>query len=175
MKDWFKGKDLNMVLYSWGVDPNKLTESDRKKLGLGEYDFEGWIMLNGGDIEELDSESYEAVDWDDLESEIWCNPDYADNFIKKAPAYLVWASGCRWDGASGYKFATDFEKAVHRDYENTQYIERQSKGRKVLYVSEHSHDVPMGGSTKYIALTDREYQWLQDADWEAVESFASQF
>ncbi len=32
-----------------------------------------------------------------------------------------------------------------------------------------------GSSTKYIALTDREYQRLQDSDWEAVESFASQF
>lgn len=174
MKECYKGKDLNKILWLYAVDPNKLTDEQREALDCNEDDIDYCITLSGADIDEYDID-YDAVDWYDCECELDCNPDYADNFIKKAPAYLVWASGCRWDGASGYTIKRTFKDAISRSYDNTQYIEGQSKGRKVLYVSEHSHDVPMGSSTKYIALTDREYQRLQDSDWEAVESFASQF
>ena len=173
MKEWFKGKDLNMVLYCYAVDVSKLTDEQKAELGGFDED-EHWAMLNGADIDTYDI-NYDAVDWWDYESELDCDPDYIENFIKKSDVYLVWAGGCRWDGASGYKFADDFYDAVSRSYDNTQYIKDQSKGGKVLYVSEHSHDVPMGGSTKYIALTEREYERLKDADFATVKKFADKF
>lgn len=170
MKEWFIDKDLNKVLYCYIVDPKYLTQEQKDQLNCSEDD--DYIRMNGADIEYYDID-YDAVDW--------CFPEEDDdyfieeNLFPKNRKYLVWASGCRWDGASGYKFSDDFYDAISRSYDNTQYIKGQSKGRKVLYVSEHSHDVPMGGSTKYIALTDREYERLKNAEWKTVEKFASQF
>lgn len=169
----FIGKDLNGVFYSYAVDVSKLTEEQKEMLG-GFDDDEDWVLLSGATIDEYGID-YDAVDWYDYDCELNCDPDFIENFIKKSGAYLVFASGCRWNGASGYTIARDFEEAMYRDYENHQYIEGQSKGRKVLYVSEHSHDVPMGSGTKYIALTDREYERLKDADFKTVQRFASQF
>jgi len=173
MKDYYKGKDLNQILWFYPVDPNKLTDEQRKALDC-EEECDYWITLTGADIEEYDID-YDAVDWYDSECELDCDPDYADNFIKKAPAYLVFAYGCTWNGANGYTIKQTFKEAISRSYDNTQYIKGQSKGRKVLYVSEHSHDVPMGSSTKYIALTEKEYERLSNADFDTVENFASQF
>lgn len=136
-----------------------------------------------GDLYEKDGEilSYVVVESDDLYLDCrFVGRDrnallYAlEDLIKEAPHYLVFASNCRWDGASGYKIVDFMEEIVARDYEVSIYPIGVSKGGKTLMCreySEYSHDVPMGARTTIIALTEKEYGRLIDASWEQVAKF----
>lgn len=94
--------------------------------------------------------------------------------VKEAPHYLIMAHGCRWNGASGYKITDSIEDALHRSYEVTISPLRVSAGGKCLVCREASHDVPMGSETSIIALSEREYEFLDhwNTAWEAVANFA---
>lgn len=91
--------------------------------------------------------------------------------IRSAEHYLVFAANCRWDGSSGYLFANNMDEVVRRDYDCVIQPSWVSRGGKLLCCRESSHDVPQGGNTYVIALTDREYQRLLDASFETVETF----
>ena len=93
-------------------------------------------------------------------------------YLKRANRYLVFAIGVRWNGASGYKFADDYSGAIFRSYDNSMYPVKCSKGKKTLVCKEYSHDVPMGSTTIIVALTDKEYDKLNNSDFGTVESFA---
>ena len=110
----------------------------------------------------------------DFENEI---PEFGidDDDMRVHDNYLVFAKNCRWNGASGYKFAKSFRDAVSRSYDTIQILENISGGGKAVLVSEYSHDVPQGGTTVIVSLTDREYRKLQKADFEKVQEFAETY
>jgi hypothetical protein len=97
------------------------------------------------------------------------------DMIKDAPHYLVMAHNCRWNGASGYKIVDSVEDTLKRDYEVSIYPVRATKGGKCLVCSESSHDVPTGAVTSIIALTEREYAFLNhwNTGWDEVAGFAA--
>lgn len=92
--------------------------------------------------------------------------------IKPADHYLVFAVRCRWDGASGYKLANGIEECFRRSYDATIRPVSVSRGGKILTCIESGHDVPTGGTTYVIALTEREYQSLLNKKYRFVCSFA---
>lgn len=129
-------------------------------------DYEG-CLVDSFVIEEnnlWDYSSYFATD--ELERETVLN-----ELIKDSPHYLVMAHNCRWNGASGFIFVDDKKQAFYRDHEASIFPVDASTGGKTLICSEFSHDVPMGARTSVIALTDREYLNLKDADWDTVNAF----
>lgn len=157
---------------------------------VGNYYFVDWDMLDDETIERLEADGYEeemdvtmneideynipfvAVDmsfgyWDEDDARFMLS-----QYIKGADHYLVFANGCRWDGASGYKFADDIVDTIYRDYDVTIYPKTATKGGKTLVCTEHSHDVPMGARTTIIALTDNEYERLVNSEWDVVRRFA---
>lgn len=106
----------------------------------------------------------------------WENEDFVgmlNHFIKEANQYLVFASGCRWNGASGYKFCDNVADTISRSYDVTITPRAVSARGKTLVCCESSHDVPMGSTTIIVALTKDEYQLLRHADFEEVEAFAN--
>lgn len=167
-------KDINLMsighhrFIEWDI----VDDSTRKFLeNLGIYEDEGTL------ISQVDVEKYGlyeiAGDYDyfyDSEVLEWTMED----LVKEAPYYLVMAHNCRWTGASGYKIASSRVDALARDYEVSIFPEYVSRGGKCLVCREHSHDVPTGARTSIIALTEREYEFLNhwNTSWEQVASFA---
>lgn len=174
---------MNYKTHAENTRPVDLTE-------IGNYYMVDWEMLDDETIERLEANGYEsqydmsmsdieyfdipmtAVDfsfgyWDE-----YLARDLLSEYIKDANHYLVFANGCRWDGASGYKFADDIIDTIYRDYDVTIYPKTATKGGKTLVCTEHSHDVPMGARTTIIALTDNEYERLVNSEWDVVRRFA---
>ena len=96
------------------------------------------------------------------------------NLLDEADHYLVFARGCKWDGASGYKFAKNYNEVIERWYEFSLYPISHSDDYKVLVCKEYSHDVPMGSTTIIVALTDEEYEELSNSNFEEVEQFVEE-
>ena len=165
---YFEGRDLLKLATDYTVDTEYLTEEQKEELGV--YDDDAYIVLDESSIEDMDI-PYEAVDWTDPE---W-NDDSISGIMKDSAKYLVFAYGCRWNGASGYKFADTFRSALARDYDVSLVAKAVSKGGKALYLSESSHDVPMGAPTVIVALTNREYDSLCQKDFDGVKAFADTY
>ena len=108
-------------------------------------------------------------EWDDYLAD-----DVMSEYIKDADKYLVFASSCRWNGASGYKFANNYGDIISRSYDFSLVPLSRSKGKKTLVCRESSHDVPMGSTTIIVALTDKEYERLSNSSFSDVEQFAWQ-
>ena len=126
--------------------------------------YEDYDLVESGALYDDDGNS---VDFDE---NIVC--ENIAEYLKKANKYLVFACGCRWNGASGYKFAHDYFGTVSRSYDVSIYPKAYSKGKKTLVCREYSHDVPMGATTIIVALTDKEYERLNNSSFSAVEQFA---
>ena len=173
-KKWLKeyiGKDLVKLQSEYPVMTDGLDPDCMKRLEdyFGSEDPEEceYVWLNEQEIEDLDI-PYSNVDW-----AFGQKADTCSVFMKPAKKYLVFASGCRWDGASGYKFADSMWDACGRSYDASLYIENVSDGGKTLLLNESSHDVPMGSDTVIIALTEKEYESLKNKDFRGVEAFAN--
>ena len=93
-------------------------------------------------------------------------------FIRDAKHYLVFAYGCKWDGSNGYKISERRLNAVRRSYDAIITPIVGTPSGKTLVCRESSHDVPMGGTTVIVALTDKEYETLNDSFFSTVEAFA---
>lgn len=140
----------------------------------GTYDEEEYVCIYYRDIDEfcIDIFNYEwclGSDFDEDEYD-W----YINSLIKNANHYLVCAYNCTWDNRSGYRFADNVQDSLYRDYDVHQYVTGSSRGGKVLLISESSHDCPMGYGVCVIALTKKEYDRLEDSDWDTVMKFANE-
>jgi hypothetical protein len=160
----FALKDVNLqdIGILFDVDWSKLDVEKRNALS----DYEGSLVdIAVVDENELwEVSTYFATDEDERD-------ELLDGLIKDAPHYLVMAHNCRWNGTSGYKFAHRKEEILYRGYNTSIYPVDASKGGKVLICNEFSHDVPMGATTSIIALTENEYDMLDNASFEQVETF----
>lgn len=122
------------------------------------------LTMSEAGIETYDAESAE---YDDEQAN-----DILSQFIRPSSHYLVYAAGCRWNGADGYKLVHDMAGLVRRSYDATISPVAASKNGKVLICRESSHDVPMGSTTIMVALTDREYDRFKEADFASVRKWA---
>lgn len=161
-----QGTDLTKTGALYSVDWDLVPEEKRNRIFDAE-DLEG-CLVDIFFVEENDlwGES-KYVETDEFERDM-----VLEELIKDAGHYLVMAYGCRWDGGSGYKFAGTRSEALSRSYEACITPVKASAGGKTLICRESSHDVPMGAQTSIIALTEKEYEKLKDADWETVLEFA---
>lgn len=79
---------------------------------------------------------------------------------KNAAGYLIYLSGCCWDGSSGYKLIdhpiSSMDAVLYRGYECSISYIKQSKRMKYLRTRESSHDRPMGYIGHILALSDSE-------------------
>lgn len=97
-----------------------------------------------------------------------------DSVLKKANHYLVYADGITWNHAAGFKICDYAEECFHRSYDFNIYLDDVSSGGKVLHAVECSHDCPMGSPVYIIALTDREYNKLINAErFETIRDFVN--
>lgn len=131
------------------------------------------VRIYGTEIEEYDIDS-SAIDYSSAEFDESILLDTLECHINDFPHYLVFASGCRWNGTSGYKFCTKLLDTVYRDYDVSIWI-KKSIDSKVMICKESSHDVPTGSNTYIIGLTSKEYNKLKDAEFEDIEEFISQY
>ena len=149
------------------VDLNKVNAENRIK-AKEELDIETNIVrLNMEDINEFDL--YNGVDDNSGELDTYILESLLIDHIGKFPHYLVFAKGCKWNGASGYKFCTNIIDTVARNYDITLVLDKTyDKGIKCI---ESSHDVPTGSPTYIIGLTEADYEKLEDADFSEIEKF----
>lgn len=143
----------------WGLDEyiHTLTLADAEELA------------DRGEIEYNDID-YEWADFDEIQYK-----DYIHELVKKANHYLVYLPNSTWNGASGCGIVDSLEDAFYRDYDCLQYVKGVSKGNKAVLLQEYHHDKPMGHHVIIIALTDKEYNKLEDADFKTLEDFALQY
>ena len=168
---------INLLDIGWTspVDQEKVDScTDEEMLArLDEYAPDGFISL-------ADAEKHSLDDFIEADALPFFNKyaveDALEELVKEAKHYLVMAHNCRWNGASGYTIVDSVWGTLSRDCEVTIVPHSVSKGGKTLCCTEYSHDVPMGGKTSIIALTDREYEFLNhwDTSFEAVERFAAE-
>lgn len=138
-----------------------------------EWNNEDWYVTIGINdmevlIDETDFEDYGEYDEYELDELI-------GNLIKKAKHYLIVGYGSNWRGQTGIKFANDIKECFLRNYDCSQYVLGGSIGKKVLSIKESHHDCPMGFECIIIALTDIEYNKLQNAEFNEVVEFADTF
>lgn len=144
--------------------------------GIIDEQFNQWkqgedIVISGvssANIEKYNLEDY-VKDYDEYDEVLL--GEYLIDKIGKYPHYLVFASGCRWNGASGYTICDNILKTVSRDYDISLYEDKPLKNGYAF--TESSHDVPMGSTTYIIGLTEQEYERLEDAEFNEVEEFVN--
>lgn len=151
-----------------------LTPEDIKVIRDAGFDYEEgeYQNIDGQSISDWKLEDYvvwESADFDDLECQ-----DLLESWVGRHHHYLVFASGCRWNGASGYTICDNVLDTIRRNYDVTICYRKHIEGR-ALICDESSHDVPMGSTTIIVGLTDDEYEKLEDAEFSEVEAFAEQF
>lgn len=164
----------------YNVNLNKVNEETKKKmeedmsaldsaLSNSERIEPDWMSISAYDIDRYGIDS-DAVNWESgefMEEELeWL----LESYLNSHPHYLVFAAGCRWNGASGYKFCEDIKETVYRNYDVTLTLEEQ--GESCIKCREYSHDVPMGNITIIVGITEKEYERLEDANFEEIENFA---
>ena len=171
--DYLKDINLCEVGTFYSVNGQGMTEECRTRLQNAGYEFgtdDSFITIWAPDVERLDI-PYDNALWESS----WYDQEQADEMlavlVKPANHYLVFASGCRWNGASGYKFADSIRECISRGYDATIEPESVSPGGKTLVCRESSHDVPIGSTTYIVALTNREYERLRNTEFDAVYQF----
>ena len=170
---------LDSVTY-YDVDLNKVDEETKKKMeeDMGSLDSAipeserigpDWMNMTAHDIDRYGID-YDAINWKSgefMEDELeWL----LESYLNSHPHYLVFAAGCRWNGASGYRFCEDIKETVYRNYEVTLTLEEQCES--CIKCRESSHDVPMGSTTIIVGITEKEYEQLKYADFDEIEKFA---
>lgn len=175
----YKNLDLTKIADYREIHPDNLNNIQIAKLRSMGYE----TLYPGGDesiyVGEIDVIAAEC-DMVDYEYIDIYDPYYDDTFedllsllIRDADHYLVFASGCRWDGSSGYKFASSRHETVYRPYDTTIMPVAVSPNGKTLVCRESSHDVPMGSTTIIVALTEKEFERLENAkSFETIRKFA---
>ncbi len=162
--------DIQQVGSFYSFNCNDIKEEYRDKYDITQemLDNDEEILIDSYDTEAVkDDACWEYGDFDDYEF-----TNFISQLIKKGNYYLIFLSHSRWNGASGYKIVNDIDKAFYRDYDCSQYVTGGSIGGKVLQLSEYHHDCPMGHTSYIVALTDKEYERLDNSDFKTIQEFA---
>ena len=150
------------------VDQTKLN-SEQLRNFVGDSLDEGSLILSLEQIKNADIPE-EAIDWEsggfDREELNYILTDK----IGRLPHYLVIACSCRWNGASGYMFTDEIAKTCERSYDVS--LDLVEEGRNAIKCRESSHDVPMGGTTYIIGLTEEEFELLEEKELDKLIEIA---
>lgn len=111
----------------------------------------------------------EAIDYDSFEFDEEELESVLTDLLGKHPYYVVLASGCRWNGSSGYKICKNILEVCYRNYDITLIL--QEKHKDAIKCIESSHDVPTGSPTYIIGISQEEYNRLIEAQFEEVVKF----
>lgn len=132
-------------------------------------------MINNKFINEIKKENkYNEF----LISEIEDYDEYMDvirDLVKDAWHYLVYLPHSTWRGSSGCGIVNTIQDAFYRGYDVTQNVVAVSKGNKAVLLKEYHHDVPTGHHALIIALTEKEYNSLENADFNKMQDFALKY
>lgn len=155
--------------------------SNIKKEYWSDYEIEDGVLKNGDDfidvwLEEVDEICVDPCDIDCMGSwfDEYVFSDFINGLIKPFEHYLVCAYNSNWLKQTGYKIVDSLEDAFNRSYDVSQYYSGGSSGGKSIVITEYHHDVPMGHSTMIIGLTDKEFDKLDNSDFETVIKFADE-
>ena len=129
------------------------------------------------DLEEDDTESIVVADYDCFDDFSEVEYDYTDHimwkdlkneiFKNKYDHYLEYTTCGNWQRQAGYRFRTLTNALEYSDECTMHYLSR-STSYKYFNFFRSSHDVPTGANHYYIGLTDREYNQLDNADFDTV-------
>ena len=158
----------------YDVNLEDLSDELKQKLhddGLDFDDEDEIIVVSGGEINYYEI-PYDAINYSSGELDTYALETDLECYLGRTyPHYLVFASGCRWNGASGYKFCENLLDIVSRPYDICFYIDLSDTEEGKFKARESSHDVPMGSTTYVIGLSEKEYEELRESNFEAVEAF----
>ena len=153
------------------VDISKLPKDVYEKIDndYGGLEDEGaYIRMSEDNIDYYNVPS-EAVDYSDGDFDEYELEAIMSDILGNYPHYLVFAAGCRWNGASGYKVVEDVKETCYRGYDIT--LELKERGKRKALFRESSHDVPMGSTTYMLGITEEEYDRILDMEFNEVEEF----
>lgn len=142
------------------VDQNKLNREQLRDF-VGDSPNEDNLILSLENIRLADI-SDDAVDWESGELDEDELAYTLTELIGKFPHYLVIACGCNWNGGNGYMFTDEITKTCKRSYDIS--LDLLEEGKNAIKCRESSHDVPMGGNTYIIGLTEEEFELLEEKD-----------
>lgn len=174
IKRYFGKSSIEEMFTFVHVNVDKLTDERKMEWGLDEYCStitlaDAYMLVNNKELDYSDID-YDYSDWDD-----YGYKDFIHELVKNAEHYLVYLPNSTWSGNSGCGIVNSLEDAFYRGYDCTQYVRAVSKGNKALLLREHHHDVPMGHHALIIALTEKEYNALENADFDKMQDFALKY
>lgn len=166
----------NCTIYYINLDKIKNSELlNTLQEELGVDNNTGVYSIYGNILEDLAQkfnyqEVYDAIDFNMTEFDEDSLEDILLNSLGNWPHYLVFASGVRWNGNSGFAVFEDIKRTVYRDYDVTLELEEEIKDRGIK-CRESSHDVPMGSTTYIIGISEDESEDIDEMDFDEVEHF----
>lgn len=169
LKD-YREVDIQEMGYFYNTPISNIKEEYREEYGITQEDIEKegcFSLYYDTDICEV------LIDCNDIETEYFEDePNYfMNNVMKNANNYLLVAYNHNWLRQTGVKFVNDIKNCFYRVFDCSQYVVGRSKGGKVLAIRENHHDNPTGSVVLIVALTDSEYEKLED--YEKVETLIS--
>ena len=152
----------------YGVNLLKVSEEIRNEVST-EFSLDADQIVLYMSLVDIDNYKIpeEAIDWESGEFDECMLESLLDEIVGKYPHYLVIALGCKWKGASGYKFCNDIIETVDRYYDISLSVEKEGNG--AIKCLESSHDVPTRSTTYIVGLEENEYEDLDVDDIELEE------
>ena len=169
----FKNINLKDIGVYYSVHYSDIYEDVLDAYYDADYD-DDWILVEGVELSQvvknLNNVEYVDTDDDHIKYIFGKLMDY-----EKYNHFLMVGYNSNWRGQTGYAFKHNYFDVFYRDYDCDLFYQSSSVNGKVLNLTEHSHDVPMGFTTQIIGLTDKEYERLENADFDSVIKFAKKF
>ena len=150
------------------VDQTKLN-SEQLRNFVGDSLDEGSLILSLEEIKNADILE-EVIDWESGEFDECMLESLLDEIVGRYPHYLVIALGGKWNRASGYMFTNEITKTCERSYAIS--LDLVEEGKNAIKCRESSHDVPMGGTTYIIGLTEEEFELLEEKELDKLIEIA---
>lgn len=160
-------QDVGRYVMTRGVN---IKEEYKDDYWIDEND-EDWLLSIRYDeldvlIDETDFEDYGDFDENEFD-------DFVKDLVEKANNYLMIGYKSNWRGQTGYKIVNNLKDVFIRDYDCSQYVIGGSLDNKVLSIKESHHDCPMGFECLVVALTDEEFEKLDNMKFEDIIEFGN--
>lgn len=164
-------KDLNIqeVGSVYETVASNIKEEERSGYLIDDEMLENDTPIIFADLNDLiDETDYECCDFDDS-----IFYEFIEDLLKTSEHYLCIDYGANWRGAIGYGIFDNKEKCFVRNYDCSQFVIGATIGGKALSIRESSHDCPMGAEILIIRLTDKEYNMLQNKEFNDIIEFGN--
>lgn len=129
------------------------------------------ISISGNEVSRLNIPE-EAIDYDCVGFDSNRLEDIMEEYLGIHPAYLLFGSGMRYNGSSGYKVVNSLVETCERNYDISLYL-KEDLGNDTIICLESSHDSPTGHEMIMIGLNDEEVEAFEEYDFDEVEEFVN--